>query len=308
MSVRGLIALLLGSSVLGLVAGCGSTLSLPRLGRVSPTDLLAADEIVVSKVTSVRFGAKVNSKGDALRIAKVSLTDIVSLQGSLNGSAQFTVYVPGSIDNGSPDPVNPDIPVAGQWRIVFLRWEGTELRSIRDKAGYSFLTATESGSGRVLPKKPISHTIVKLLLIPSAGKIQSPYPHSIGSLVEFFSVPMIGRAMTFHLLEEALQAPEDRIHARMCESLLYMTGLPHRCLQRQKNHGGYADGGIRNAVEVQRESFRLLSFPEAARKAVISRCMGNVPANLDKKIDPREDCIQLAVAALSSSSPDWDLK
>jgi len=305
--VKILLTFLLGVSILGSVVGCGSPSSLPRLGRLTAAELLASDTIVVARAGRVHFGGELNVDRRKLKIARVSLLDVVSIQGSLGGTAEFTVYVPAEVSAESRDTLDSDVPSPGQWRIFFLRWEGPQLRSVRDANGYSFPTASEMGAFRILPAEPISLTIVKLLLVPSSGNIQSPYPHSIGSMAEFVSIPLIGRAKTFRILEEALLTSDREIQARTCESLLYMTGLPHRCLNKQlKLSGEFADKGIRDAVEVQRESFLLLRMPEVARKAVIARCLANLSLSLDKKINPREDCIDFADAALSASSPDWN--
>lgn len=178
---------------------------------------------------------------------------------------------------------------------------------MRDGDGYSFLTASESSMPSIHSEASISGSIVKLLLVPSTSNVQMPYPYSVEPLVEFVAIPLVGRAKTFQALEEALLIADKKVQARVCESILYLSGLPHRCLQAQERQDGrFVDKGIRNAVEVQRESFSLVRNPTLARAAAISRCMKNLPADVDRKIDPHEDCARFADAVLSASSLDWE--
>jgi hypothetical protein len=289
-----------------IAGGCGGGTPEPRLGRLTAAELLASDTIVAARTGSVRLYGEGEADGRRYRIARVSLLDAVSIQGSLRGAAEFTVYVPAAGSAESREVVDSILPAEGQRRVFFLRWDGPQLRSARDGDSYSFPAASEAGTFQNRPAEPVSLTVVRLLLVSSSDKIQPPYPHSIGRVAEFVGVPLIGRAKTLRVLEEALAGPDRETQARTCESLLYLTGLPHSCLkQHVKRSGEIDDEGVRNAVQAQRESFALLRKPEVARAAVMARCLENAPVALHKSIDPREDCREFAEAALSVSSADW---
>lgn len=299
----------IGIILVQLLVGCGHSVEVPRLERLTSSQVFDSEIILVAKVDDIRDRGRLFASGIRMRKNVVSLSQIKVLRGNNSGRSDVLVFTTNPEDPVEREKETGEVPAVGEWRVWFLKMESNHLRAIQDGGVYSFLTASEQSTLELAVAETVPEIVARLVLIPIGNTVQSHFPPLIGRLADLVAVPLIGRARTLLHLEQLLRHGDVRVRTRACEALLYATSLPHYCLDQRNGNmattGIFADEGLINALSVQKEVFGRLDSVENARSITLQRCLDRVPASFVGPVDSRRDCVRFADAAAASLSPRW---
>lgn len=297
---------LIVAAFVNLQSSCiGSNMS-PRTSPIGIEEWLRSETVVVGVVKSVAEKQRVAFEGREFWLYEITVEEVVYLR-ALPGQGdskllRFEVFY--SME-GQP-------PGLGERRLFFLRTESGRFRAVRDSGAFSLLIARADASLTPRHDPTLANSIAELLLSPGVGDpVQPNFPDVIGTHYEWVVAPMLGRHEALRLLERLLQHNDLRVRTRACETIIYSTAVPHRCLERvgQEGADGIADDlRLRGALKVLHGSFISANRPGAARKWILEKCMLQPPVAFVATINREEDCLAFAELALLSVVEKWRTK
>lgn len=282
----------------------------PALSEVSPEELFRSPLVIVGQVNSITWGDLWPNGPTYLRHATLSLSHVIPL----TGEAPDDLLVRGYIYES---PYSP--PFEGQaynqiqvnqWRLFFLQREGSNYAGIRDGDAFSYETASAYSRGDLTEDESLSERIAKVLLRPARVEIDPDLPHRVGQISDRLVIPLVGRARGLELLEGLLESPNSALRTRACEYILYLTDLPHQCLDRlQRPTSAFfieRDNRMQTSLRSFANRFGKIRTPQQARLVVETHCRMDEPSvALVSWISKERDCERFVELAARHVARGW---
>ncbi len=278
----------------------------PRLSSITAEQLAQAPIVVLGRVAAIDWGPVWAENERTLRHALVTISNTVSLSGKVPADVSVSCYLYQSPYAPPFEGQAYNHVAINQSRIFFLEKRGLRYFGIRDGDALSFRTASVFLSSDFRTSDLLVDSIVRVLIKPARDPIDSGLPDRVSYLSANMVDPLVGKAQGLRLLEGLLESRSVSLRTRACESILYSTGLPHRCLEQvgspQGPYGIEADASIRHCLLVNAARFAENQEIGRARSFLMKECESPEKDQFASWIDQRKDCsdfVELAVSHLA---------
>jgi len=282
----------------------------PLLSAITPEQLSQSPIVVVGRVAAIRWGPAWAEGHRTLRAASISISNVVSLSGQAPTDLSLSCYIYQSPYAPPFEGQAYNHMAVNQYRIFFLQKRDSRYFGVRDGDALSLRAASVYRWSDFKKGDRSVDSIVKVLMSPAREPIDSGLPDRVSEVSAKIVVPLVGRAQGLRMLESLLESNSSSLRARACESILYFTGLPHRCLDylepSQEPFGIPADAPLQHCIRVNAARFDANREVAKARLTLSKECESSEGIQLASWIDHRKDCdafVDLAVSHLARK--DW---